>query len=232
MTGALKSTAINDMETITRLESMGERREVKQVIQLEKMKRLQHHPMRERVTTGTKSRLKRLSFLHKAKRSQNLEIPAQDRPEPMNTTSATPWSMQKKPEIRDSIEEVGTKKQVHMEQLTHLTQKYIEHYFPSLSPRFFAKKNLKFCIQNAKFCKLKRQILQKFCNVFTQPNFFLCNANTTVTHPQSPIFFLIKCRLLKNNISLMEVDLYILRIMSTHRFWLQFQSELMAAMNI
>ena len=35
-----------------------------------------------------------------------------------------------------------------------------------LSPRFFAKNNLKFCIQNAKFCKLKRQILRKFCNVF------------------------------------------------------------------
>ena len=107
------------------------RREVKQVIQLEKMKRLQHHPMRERVITGTKSRLKRLSFLHKARKGlQDLEIPAQDRPEPMNTTSATPWSMQKKPEIRDSIEEVGTKTQVPIEQLTHLTQKYIEHHFP------------------------------------------------------------------------------------------------------
>ena len=58
-----------------------------------------------------------------------------------------------------------------------------------LPPLFFTKKNLKFCIQNAKFCKLKRQILQKFCNVFTQPNFFICNANTAVTHPQSPLFF-------------------------------------------
>ena len=126
MTGALKSTPINDMETITGLESMGDRREVKQVIQLEKIKRLQHHPMRERVKTGTRSRLQRLSFLHKARKSsQELEIPAPDRPEPMNTTSATQWSMQKKPEIRDSIEEVGTKTQVPVEQLTHLTQKYI-----------------------------------------------------------------------------------------------------------
>ena len=33
MTGALKSTPINDMERITGLESMGDRREVKQVIQ-------------------------------------------------------------------------------------------------------------------------------------------------------------------------------------------------------
>ena len=131
MTGALKSTLINDMETITGIESMGDRREVKQVIQLDKMKRLQHHPMRERVTTGTQSRLKRLSFLHKARKSsQDLEIPAQDRPQPMNTTSSIPWSMQKKPEIRDSIEEVGTKTQVPMEQLTRLTQKYIEHHFP------------------------------------------------------------------------------------------------------
>ena len=72
--------------------------------------------MRERVITGTKSRLKRLSFLHKARKSsQDLELPAQDRPEPMYTTSATPWSMQKKPEVRDSIEEVGTKTQVPMD---------------------------------------------------------------------------------------------------------------------
>ena len=78
------------------------------------MKMLQHHPMRERVTTGPKSRLKRLSFLHKARKSsQDLEIPAQDRPEPMNTTSATPCSMQEK---TDSIEEVGTKTQVPVEQ--------------------------------------------------------------------------------------------------------------------
>ena len=77
----------------------------------------------------------------------------------------------------------------------------------TLSPRFFAKNNIKFCIQNAKFCKLKRQILQKFCNVFPQPNFFLCNANTAVTHTK-PYIFLIKCILLKNNtISIMEVDL-------------------------
>ena len=87
------------METITELESMEDRRDVK----LEKMKRLQHHPIRERVKTGTKSWLKRLSFLHKARKSsQDLEIPAEDRPEPMNTTTSTPWSMQKKPEIRDS----------------------------------------------------------------------------------------------------------------------------------
>ena len=130
--GGEKRQLINDMETITGLESMGDRREVIQILQLGKMKRLQHHPMRERVTTGTKSRLKRLSFLHKARKSwQDLKIPAQDRPEPMNTTSATPWSMQEKPEIRDSIEEVGTKTRVPMEQLTHLTQKYIEHHFPS-----------------------------------------------------------------------------------------------------
>ena len=81
MTGALKSTPINDMEAVTGLESMGDRRKVK------------HHPMRERVTTGAKSRLKRLSFQHKARKSsQDLAIPAQDRPGPMNTTSATPYS--------------------------------------------------------------------------------------------------------------------------------------------
>ena len=36
--------------------------------------------------------------------------------------------------------------------------------------------------EKGKFC-------ENFCNDFTQPNFFLCNANTAVQHPQKPIFF-------------------------------------------
>ena len=53
------------------------------------------------------------------------------------------------------------------------------------------------------------QILHKFCNVFTQPNFFLCNANTAVVHQQSPIFLKLNVDYLKTIVitGLMEVDL-------------------------
>ena len=58
---------------------------------------------------------------------------------------------------------------------------------------FFCKKKKiisHFAAKMQNFASWMRQILRKFCNVFTQPNFFLCNANTADVHPQSPIFFL------------------------------------------
>ena len=48
----------------------------------------------------------------------------------------------------------------------------------------------------------------KKVNTFTQLNFFLCNANTVVAHPQSLNFFYLTVDHLQNNISsLMEVDM-------------------------
>ena len=58
-----------------------------------------------------------------------------------------------------------------------------------LSPRlfFFAKKISNFAYK-CKILQAEKANLQKFCNVFTQPNFSLCNGNNAVVHPQSPIF--------------------------------------------
>ena len=44
-----------------------------------------------------------------------------------------------------------------------------------------------FCKKKSQILRPKRKILQaekcKFCDAFTQPNFFLCNENTADIHP-------------------------------------------------
>ena len=102
-----------------------------------------------------------------------------------------------------------------------------------LTLRFFAeKKNLKISIQNAKFCMLKKaNFAKKFCNIFTQPNFYLCNAKTAFVHPQSLLYFHLNVDHLQNNIiSLIDLDLVNFVSNVNFTFWLQLQSKLIAAM--
>ena len=66
ITGALKSTPIQAMETLTVLEPLETRRDTKVLLQSAKFKRMGDHPMHGRMSGPTKSRLKRGSFLHQA----------------------------------------------------------------------------------------------------------------------------------------------------------------------
>ena len=83
------------------------------------------------------------------------------------------------------------------------------YYYLSCPRGFFAKKKSQILRPKCKnFASWKGQILQKFCDVSTQPNFFLCNENTAGAHPQSLIFFLLNVdHLLTNITSLMEAGL-------------------------
>ena len=63
MTGAMRSTPISAMETVTGLQPQEDRQEMKVLTQAAKFKRLQDHPMHERMNQPTKRRLKRSSFL-------------------------------------------------------------------------------------------------------------------------------------------------------------------------
>ena len=66
ITGAMKSTPIIELETITGLHSLEDRRDTKMLVQAAKFKRLPTHPMKERLEQPTKGRLKRGSFVHQA----------------------------------------------------------------------------------------------------------------------------------------------------------------------
>ena len=64
ITGAMKSTPIMELETITGLQSLDDCRDLKLLSQAVKFKRLQDHPKRHRLSQPTKGRLKGESFIH------------------------------------------------------------------------------------------------------------------------------------------------------------------------
>ena len=63
MTGAMRSTPISAMETVTGLQPLEDRQEIKVLTQAAKFKRLQDHPMHECMNQPTRGRLKRSNFL-------------------------------------------------------------------------------------------------------------------------------------------------------------------------
>ena len=63
MTGAIRSIPISAMETVTGLQPLEDRQEMKVLTHAAKFKRLQDHPMHERMNQPTRGRLKRSNFL-------------------------------------------------------------------------------------------------------------------------------------------------------------------------
>ena len=64
ITGAIKSTSIQELGTTTGLQSIETRRDTKILCQAAKYTRLPNHPMHERINKRNKKRLKRCSFTH------------------------------------------------------------------------------------------------------------------------------------------------------------------------
>ena len=67
ITGAMMSTPIVEFETVIELHSLEDHREYKLQTQAAKFKRLQDHPMRQRLPQPTKGRLKRGSFFYQSR---------------------------------------------------------------------------------------------------------------------------------------------------------------------
>ncbi|PVD38700.1 hypothetical protein C0Q70_01320 [Pomacea canaliculata] len=109
-TGA-RSTPIQELETITGLEPLEDRRDTKMLVQAAKFKRLPNHPMKNRLAQPTKGRLKRGSFIHQAR---ILEQKHQDTKEhdpreiPLCRTNPA-WNETAFPLIHCSIPGVGKK---------------------------------------------------------------------------------------------------------------------------
>ena len=68
ITGAMRSTPITEMERLTGVQLLGQRRDAKNMMQAEKFKCLTNHPMKTRLEGLTKNRLKRSSFVHESKK--------------------------------------------------------------------------------------------------------------------------------------------------------------------
>ena len=76
MTGAIKSTSVKDLESITGIQPLYDRRDMKMLVQDAKFKTLTDHPMNQRMGQPVCRRLKRNSFLHQAKEliKQNTDL--------------------------------------------------------------------------------------------------------------------------------------------------------------
>ena len=68
ITGAMRSTPITEMDRLTGVQPLGQRGDVKNMMQAEKFKCLTNHPMKTRLEGFTKNRLKRSSFVHESKK--------------------------------------------------------------------------------------------------------------------------------------------------------------------
>ena len=71
ITGGMRSTPINHMESTTGLHTMQDRRDIKTVTQYAKFHHIEAHPMHYRVKQGEKSRIKRTNFCTAAKTLTN-----------------------------------------------------------------------------------------------------------------------------------------------------------------
>ena len=97
ITGGLKTTPINTLESTTGLHSLDTRRDEKVLTQYEKVQRLPTHPAHQQLQEPTKNRLKRRSFNHLAKQqvrilSDALPSTPEER-EPLQ--DAEEWNIQK-----------------------------------------------------------------------------------------------------------------------------------------
>ena len=131
----MKSTPIMELETITGLQSLDNRRDLKLLSQAAKFKRLQDHPMRQRLSQPTKGRLKRESFVHQSRMLERRQEDILDHdPKEIPPCLAVPaWSGRTSPVIRCTIPGVGQKDSQSGPDRKSLTQEYLETNYPKES---------------------------------------------------------------------------------------------------
>ena len=110
ITGAMKSTPIREMEKLTGIQPLCQRREEKTLMQAEKYKCLPNHPMKQKLEGLTKNRLKRSSFVHESKRllRQHQEaLPTETMPLSSTDMPETWAEDQLKPQVYTSVPQVA-----------------------------------------------------------------------------------------------------------------------------
>ena len=133
--GAMKTTPIHEMEKTANVEPLERRRDLKVLLQGEKLQRLPAHPLHNRLQQPTKNRLKRQSLNHqyKALRAQHRDILETE--EESNTNLTVPdWRLDQEMEatIRLSIPGI-TGRDDQPAALKTLTQAMIDESYPASS---------------------------------------------------------------------------------------------------
>ena len=130
MTCAMRTTPITSLETTTGLQPLKDKREEKVLSQAAKFKRLEDHPMNQRMRQPTKMRLKkRTSFIRK---SRDLQSKYQNlTPKHISQTcELPPWNRSYLPTICTSIPGIGKKGQQSDLQRKQLALNYIHSKYP------------------------------------------------------------------------------------------------------
>ena len=68
ITGAMRSKAITEMERLTGVQPLGQKRDARNMMPAEKFKCMTNHPMKTRLDGLTKNRQTRSSFVHESKK--------------------------------------------------------------------------------------------------------------------------------------------------------------------
>ena len=143
ITGAMKSTPIMELETITGLQSRDDRRDLKLLSQAAKFKGLKDHPIRQRLSQPTKrgdwrGRVSstRAEYLNDDRRASLTMTPKRSPPPPPpppQCLAVPAWSERTSPIIRCTIPGVGQKDSQSGPERKSLTQEYRETNYPKES---------------------------------------------------------------------------------------------------
>ena len=131
--GAMKTTPVSEMEKTAKIKPLEDRRQEKLLIQGEKSRRLQNHPLHTKLQAGTKNRLKRQSPNHllKAQQRQNDDI-LDCKTDPQEKLTPQQW-LPNSPgfQIRQNIPGITGKQQQNDHVLRALALEEIYKRYPS-----------------------------------------------------------------------------------------------------
>ena len=132
ITGAIKSTPIQALNTTTGLQPLEDRRDIKTLIQASKFRRMKEHPMHKRMTDPTKSRIKRKSFLHQARSIKKKDTELMDqRIKKIPTHCTLPaWKRHDFPDIKETVPGILKKETQSEFERKSLTLEYMHHAYP------------------------------------------------------------------------------------------------------
>ena len=132
MTGAMRSTPISAMETVTGLQPLEDRQEIKVLTQAAKFKRLQDHPMHERMNQPTRGRLKRSNFLQHSRilERKNSEL-LDHMPKPIPSVKTIPsWKRGQLPRMCTKVPGIANRGCQPEPERKSLTLEYVDIKYP------------------------------------------------------------------------------------------------------
>ena len=132
ISGAMKTTPIQQLETITGLEPIEQRYQTKVMVQSAKFKRLPDHPMNPRMSQLNKQRLKRESFLRQTRALEkendiDKQVP-QDISGPLNTP---PWKQKSPASIQLNVPGIESKQQQTEANRKLYTLEHLDSQYPA-----------------------------------------------------------------------------------------------------